>query len=798
MKFTSIVALATSTTVTLLSVSVEAQSPVQGFTPVTGAHFGNVVRRMPVNEMADTRPDIYNMFILALTGMQYSKSETDSLSYYQISGIHGVPFIPWQETSVSSQDPSRGYCTHNSPLFATWHRPYLALMEQRLAKHAEFEASKFTGPEAARWRSAARNVRLPYWDWAASDLQSRQPRQLTDSTVSVRRAGPGGAPETVTIANPLREYRFTNSNLRAQYFRNQFQAATTTRRQPPSSALTSSNMGAVDTSMFRDYSSRRSQVFNLFTIPTFNEFSNTQRSANGTPNSWNSVESIHNIIHVNAGGQWGHMTAVAYSAFDPIFWLHHCNVDRLIAMYQAVYPDRGITPQPASGTFHRRVTQGSMDDLTTPLAPFRHANGNYFTSGDVVGVQSIWDLGYAYTEVPASYRGDPEGLSAFTSSRINALYAPSQTAAQKRSLGTKRSRREWVCHVTFDATEIEGSAEVQVYFDNKDAKKEPVKEQAHYGYGNSTMTNATLPAVDAHGHYVGACASFQDATTKHMMKMDITGAVFLSDALLEAGCESLDAQHVVPFLKKNLKYVVMKGGYEEVPLEKVTTLKVGISSSEVTFPAETTKLPIFGDFETHLDVTEKMLRGFTQIDLPLINSKPAEIVKEVIGAIGGIADGLVGGLLGGHKDKAQEVAPAAGQPETSYGPVAGAGKPADTYAPKPEAPKEVKAEEKPAPAPSAAPEASYGAAPAPVAPAAPAPKPEEKPAEQSPAPVAPVAEQPAPSSPVADKPAAPAATPCSTEVNNQSTTIHVTSYTTVCPDACTGTATPTVMPVAQY
>lgn len=214
-------------------------------------------------------------------------------------------------------------------------------MEQRLAKHAEFEASKFTGPEAARWRSAARNVRLPYWDWAASDLQSRQPRQLTDSTVSVRRAGPGGAPETVTIANPLREYRFTNSNLRAQYFRNQFQAATTTRRQPPSSALTSSNMGAVDTSMFRDYSSRRSQVFNLFTIPTFNEFSNTQRSANGTPNSWNSVESIHNIIHVNAGGQWGHMTAVAYSAVC-------CNFHRMLCIFER-FADIQYSSTPFSG-----------------------------------------------------------------------------------------------------------------------------------------------------------------------------------------------------------------------------------------------------------------------------------------------------------------------------------------------------------------------------------------------------------------------------------------------------------------
>lgn len=54
--------------------------------------------------------------------MQYSKEEADPLSFYQISGIHGVPFIPWQETTSPTQDPNRGYCTHGSALFATWHR----------------------------------------------------------------------------------------------------------------------------------------------------------------------------------------------------------------------------------------------------------------------------------------------------------------------------------------------------------------------------------------------------------------------------------------------------------------------------------------------------------------------------------------------------------------------------------------------------------------------------------------------------------------------------------------------------
>lgn len=33
------------------------------------------------------------------------------------------------------------------------------------------------------------------------------------------------------------------------------------------------------------------------------------------------------------------MTPTAVAAFDPIFWLHHANVDRHLALHQALYPD---------------------------------------------------------------------------------------------------------------------------------------------------------------------------------------------------------------------------------------------------------------------------------------------------------------------------------------------------------------------------------------------------------------------------------------------------------------------------
>ena len=51
---------------------------------------------------------------------------------------------------------------------------------------------------------------------------------------------------------------------------------------------------------------------------------------------------MHNAIHAFVGGS-GHMAIVPFSAFDPVFWLHHANVDRLVAIWQAIYPDSWIS-----------------------------------------------------------------------------------------------------------------------------------------------------------------------------------------------------------------------------------------------------------------------------------------------------------------------------------------------------------------------------------------------------------------------------------------------------------------------
>ncbi len=58
----------------------------------------------------------------------------------------------------------------------------------------------------------------------------------------------------------------------------------------------------------------------------FAAFSNhawVQHQDNAT---FGSLEDVHNSIHSAVGGFMGHMSELDYSAFDPVFWLHHTYV----------------------------------------------------------------------------------------------------------------------------------------------------------------------------------------------------------------------------------------------------------------------------------------------------------------------------------------------------------------------------------------------------------------------------------------------------------------------------------------
>ncbi|RKK99297.1 hypothetical protein BFJ71_g6299 [Fusarium oxysporum] len=98
----------------------------------------------------------------------------------------------------------------------------------------------------------------------------------------------------------------------------------------------------------------------------------------GCPNTvYISLEYIHNNIHNLTGGSdyatgMGHMSDVPVAAFDPIFWLHHVQIDLLLAIWQCLNPklwfDNGQSGD--SDTAGATASSVTDDKETDPLEPF--------------------------------------------------------------------------------------------------------------------------------------------------------------------------------------------------------------------------------------------------------------------------------------------------------------------------------------------------------------------------------------------------------------------------------------------
>lgn len=203
------------------------------------------------------------------------------------------------------------------------------------------------------------------------------PKIISEASVAVIR--PGSTSPTM-IANPFYNYR---------------------RRDIGVATIRDAN---ADTELLDTFVERQLLTNSLFSDTSFDDFSVN-------------LEDIHNLVHVQIGGD---MADVFRAAFDPVFWLHHCNVDRLTAMYQASHPDLYLTPHPRSPTF--ALSGPGPDDLSTPLYPFRHPNAKEWTSNDVKTAESIFDYGYAYPEVP--YGKSRDELKLIATERANQLYGP--------------------------------------------------------------------------------------------------------------------------------------------------------------------------------------------------------------------------------------------------------------------------------------------------------------------------------------------------------------------------------------
>ena len=349
----------------------------------------------------------------------------DPFSFFTIGGYHGEPFrgAGWGTSAYWG-----GYCNHGNVLFPTWHRAYLARLE-----------------EALRSIPGCADVTLPFWDETSDEsAASGIPWALTVETVEL---------DGRTIPNPLRSFVFNKAIVDhlspfpdADYSK---PIGYETVRYPLSGLVGPADKAATEAhnAQFPDAALNvkllnqniiswltsgivvkgtfiphnvREEYRNCLDAPNYTVFSNTTSAAEWNDHADHPVvplESPHNHIHLAVGGYEvpgqgdfspidganGDMGENDTAGLDPIFFFHHCHVDRMFWLWQQrhgatesleimpAYPgtnsvdNQGPTPG---------VVPNSWLDIDSPLAPFCHPDGSPVVSRDCIDIER--QLGYTY------------------------------------------------------------------------------------------------------------------------------------------------------------------------------------------------------------------------------------------------------------------------------------------------------------------------------------------------------------------------------------------------------------------
>ncbi|KAF2840525.1 Di-copper centre-containing protein [Patellaria atrata CBS 101060] len=546
------------------------KSRQQQYFAITGVTDGGVQPRLEIRTLASTKPEMWNLFLLAMERFK-AMDQTTRESYYQIAGIHGAPYSAWDRVSGSG---NWGYCPHGSNIFGPWHKPYIVLFEQVLQQKAKEIANALpAGTNKDKYVAAANELRLPYWDWAIDPAGGTvMPASMSTKTISV--TYPNGT--TATIQNPLYTYNF--NPLRAADFPDPnnnmppFDEWKTTLRQPSSSTASAvSNDAALEKELKGNLNYNRAQLYKLFTqTQKYQTFSN--KASGG---SIGNLESLHDNIHSAFGS--GHMGWPPAAAFDPAFWLHHCNVDRMLALWQALYPSTYVESASQKGPTYT-IKKGSSQNANSNLTPFhRDTAGSFFTSANSRG---ITNFGYTYPELVGATN---DTLKA----KINALYGSTvQGIITKRADGSSTAPRDYVAKVSMPWIGLEGTFSVGLFLGDFNHDPKAWAKDPNFLGAQTSMSNPYTPDND----------------------VVITNSVVLTQALAKkhqsGELESLDEETVVAYLAKNLHWEVQRQGVI-VPKTDVPDFKVVVQSIEIKPAESASDFPVWvGGWSTHSAVTD--------------------------------------------------------------------------------------------------------------------------------------------------------------------------------------------------
>lgn len=295
-----------------------------------------------------------------------------SLSFYD-------QLVRFHQLTVVNARLSIGYSiSHQCPAFLPWHRKILMLFENAVRIHIREDFA------------------LPYWDW--TDESS------LDVVFSDDFMGPyiGDSDDNYSLSTSAFAKESFSINLTASQLSSDGDSTSNCpfpyiTRGPKSVDLPT----AEEVEALLEVSTYDSPPFDL-TADIDTSFRNYLLGI--------SPLQLHSVPHVWLGGQWdsdisngsfdgtesstfvGTMSALDCSPNDPVFWIHHCNVDRIWAAWEARY---GASYEPISGW-----NQGW--NLNDELLPYLRYRDNPEMMREGITNASMLDfesLGYTYDDL---------------------------------------------------------------------------------------------------------------------------------------------------------------------------------------------------------------------------------------------------------------------------------------------------------------------------------------------------------------------------------------------------------------
>lgn len=250
-------------------------------------------KRLNLIDLKRHYPEEFGRFIMALKHLE------ESDDWYRICGIHGNTFKPNDPEVLCPTDPKivkvvsetgePVYCKHKVSSFIAWHTPYIYQFELLLNKYNQSKNKSY--------------ITLPYLDLTRFNDDFSF---INEPKIVILYND-----HKMIIDNPLAFAYWYNNGIKTKTIREGYLNARTKVERKQLETI-------------------KKQLNNVLYANTYEEFSSesvTFKKENRIT-QFVPLETPHNSLHDVIGGDNGNMSEISISAFDPLFWLHHCNMDR--------------------------------------------------------------------------------------------------------------------------------------------------------------------------------------------------------------------------------------------------------------------------------------------------------------------------------------------------------------------------------------------------------------------------------------------------------------------------------------